>query len=196
MGGSKGVLYLVALKGIYRLLPGPDIPATSYTCTLRMPTSQMVEYVHFGYETRFYSEFFAEVEFGVVVRTRNEFNNPYQLFLDELVRRFDFKKDRLSDAAWTAINSRTLQGYGTKRIAKLLPNLDVQITIGATNRGKELNLNHQIYEMARKFGFEVRDEKSTSDHGRTPESTQPLQRLKTWARRLSYWSLSKLSPKA
>lgn len=154
----KGVLYLVGLKGIYRLLPGPDLPATWFTGTLRMPTSGMIEFVNSDYDTRYCSEFFAEVERGVVVRTWNELNTPYQVFHEDLAAYFDLRPG----TDWITIQSRSLRGYGTTRIAKLLPNLEIQLTIGATDRGIQLDLNRRIRQMAQADGFEVLDRKSTS----------------------------------
>lgn len=75
----QGVLYLVDIKGIYHLLPGPDIPATWFTGTLRMPTGAVQHYVHGGYLSRYESEFFAEVQRGIIVRIWNEFNEPPEI---------------------------------------------------------------------------------------------------------------------
>ena len=72
----QGVLYLVRVEGVFKVLPGPDIPATWYSGTLRMPTGGMLSYVHGGYLSKYSSEFFAEIERGVVVKTWNEYNEP------------------------------------------------------------------------------------------------------------------------
>lgn len=72
----QGVLYLTGVEGIYELLPGPDIPATWFSGTLRMPTGGVVSYIDGLYLPKYSSEFFANVERGVVVKTWNEFNEP------------------------------------------------------------------------------------------------------------------------
>jgi hypothetical protein len=72
----QGVLYLTEVEGTYGLLPGPDIPATWFSGTLRMPTGGVVSYVDGLYLPKYSSEFFANVARGVVVETWNEFNEP------------------------------------------------------------------------------------------------------------------------
>jgi hypothetical protein len=72
----QGVLYLAGVEGIYKLLPGPDIPATWFSGTLRMPTGGVVSNVDGLYLPKYSSEFFANVERGVIVKTWNEFNEP------------------------------------------------------------------------------------------------------------------------
>jgi hypothetical protein len=72
----QGILYLVSVEGVFNLSPGPEIPATWFTGTLRMPTGSLINYVHGGYLSKYSSEFFADVERGVVVKTWNEFNEP------------------------------------------------------------------------------------------------------------------------
>ena len=88
--------------------------------------------------------------------------------LVELARYFDLSEN----SGWTAIQSRLIRGYGTRRIAKLLSNGELQFTIGATERGQRLSLNETIRELARKNGFSVLKRHSTSgsrrSHGEYP----------------------------
>jgi hypothetical protein len=70
----QGVLYLVGVDGAFRLRPGPEIPATWFSGVLRMPTGGLIARSVASYMPTFCSEFFAQVDRGIVVRTWNESN--------------------------------------------------------------------------------------------------------------------------
>ena len=68
-------------------------------------------------------------------------------------------------SGWVALNTKhpnLLRGYRTRRIGKLTPDLDLQITIGATQQGQAIGLNRTIEEILRAEGLEVLDRSTTS----------------------------------
>jgi hypothetical protein len=75
----RGRLYLAGVSGLHRITPGPALEATWFSGVLRMPTGGLLHFQHAGYASMYRSEFFAEVEGGVVVRTWNESNSDEEL---------------------------------------------------------------------------------------------------------------------
>ena len=66
---------------------------------------------------------------------------------------------------WTAIMSRLgslLCGYRSHRIAKIMPNNEIQFTIGGTRKGEEIRLNSTIRAIIESTGLEVVERESTS----------------------------------
>lgn len=55
-----------------------------------------------------------------------------------------------------------LRGYGTRRVAKLMPNGELQFSIGATLRGTAVGLNETITLVIRAEGLELLARESTS----------------------------------
>lgn len=65
-----GELYLVRLRGVFRLVGDEPLHATWVTDTLRIPRGEVLKYVHMGFETAYAEELHVQVERGRVVATR------------------------------------------------------------------------------------------------------------------------------
>lgn len=66
---------------------------------------------------------------------------------------------------WTAVMStlgNLLRGYGSQRIAKIMPNSELQFTIGGTKIGEQINLNSTIRAIIDGIGLDVLERESTS----------------------------------
>ena len=73
---KDGELYLVALRGCYRLTPGSPLLAEWFTGELRVPRGQILEHVHVGFESVYEEEVRVQVEEGVVVGSTTIDNRP------------------------------------------------------------------------------------------------------------------------
>lgn len=66
---------------------------------------------------------------------------------------------------WLALFARStfpLRGYGSRRIGKLMPNGELQFSIGATALGRQRGLNETIELIIRSEGIPILDRESTS----------------------------------
>lgn len=66
----EGRLYLVNLRGRFRLGEGGPIFAEWFSGTLRIPRGGILRYVHMGFETVYEQELLIEIDKGVVAARR------------------------------------------------------------------------------------------------------------------------------
>lgn len=67
---KDGCLYLVELRGMYKLEGREPIFADWFTGALRIPKGEMVQYVHMGFGSVYEHELHVRITKGVVVKTR------------------------------------------------------------------------------------------------------------------------------
>jgi len=65
----EGRLFLVQLRGLWKLEGAEPLFADWFTGVLKVPQGQMLQYAHFGFETVYEQDLFIEIENGVVVRS-------------------------------------------------------------------------------------------------------------------------------
>lgn len=66
----EGRLYLVDLRGCFRLGEGEPIFAEWFSGILRIPRGEILRYVHMGFETVYEQDLLIEIDKGVVVARR------------------------------------------------------------------------------------------------------------------------------
>jgi hypothetical protein len=67
---DDGRLYLVALDGVYRVVGDEPIFADWFTGVLRIPSGNMLHYVHMGFGSVYEFETHIKIENGVVIEER------------------------------------------------------------------------------------------------------------------------------
>lgn len=86
--------------------------------------------------------------------------------LDQLARYFELQ----GRSGWTSVKSGIVSGYGTRRLGKVMPDGELQLTIGATTRGCQTGLNSTIRHIVRSCGFDIVERQSTSGSRKSSET--------------------------
>jgi hypothetical protein len=103
------------------------------------------------------------------INGKEETNTDNMTEVEQLV--LEIKRHYLCKAVkgWTRIDplkSYNMQGYGTRRIAKLYADGELQFTIGATELGHSASLNGIIEKAVASAGLQFQYGKTTSGSGR------------------------------
>lgn len=64
---KDGSFYLVKIEGCFKLQSAEPIFADWVTCRLRIPSREILQYIHMGYESIFEQELMVDIEKGVVI---------------------------------------------------------------------------------------------------------------------------------